>query len=152
MSFDIGGKVGGRLDPYIGCFFLVEIQGLVAGGFSDLTGLQVEMETEDYQEGGVNEFTRKLPKTTKYPNLVLKRGLVDSDILWRWFQEVSQGKIQRKTINVFVQDNAGSRMSPEWRFIDAYPVKWAGPDFKADTAQIAIESVEFVHEGIRREQ
>ena len=144
-------NVGGRRDPYLSCFFLVEVQGLIVGGFSDLTGLQAELETEDYQEGGVNGFARKLPKSTRYPNLVLKRGLLDSDILWKWFDEASQGKIQRKTINVFVQDHAGRRMSPEWRFIQAYPVKWAGPDFKADAAQIAIESVEFVHEGIRRE-
>jgi phage tail-like protein len=79
----------------------------------------------------------------------LKRGLTDSDTLWKWFQEVSEGQIKRKTVNVIVLDHEGNRKT-DWRFVDAYPVKWAGPDFKADSAQIAIESLELVHEGIKR--
>lgn len=143
-------KTGARNDPYVNCRYLVEVRGLVVGGFSELSGLQAEIETEEYQEGGVNGFTRKFPKTTKYPNVVLKRGLTDSDTLWKWFQEASQGQIQRKTVNVIVLDTEGNRKT-DWRCVDAYPVKWAGPDFKADTAQIAIESLELVHEGIKRD-
>ena len=64
-------ETGQRIDPYLSIRFLLEIKGLIVGGFSEVSGLQVEVETEDYQEGGVNGFVRKFPKSTKYPNLVL---------------------------------------------------------------------------------
>ena len=33
------GALGVRLDPYLGCNFLVEIEGLLAGGFREVRGL-----------------------------------------------------------------------------------------------------------------
>ena len=35
------------LNPYTAFNFLVEIQGLVVGGFSEVSGLQAETETEE---------------------------------------------------------------------------------------------------------
>ena len=68
--------LGIRNDPYLGFNFLVEIEGLVVGGFSEVTGLQIETVLETYREGGVNEFEHKLAGPTRYPsNLILKRGL-----------------------------------------------------------------------------
>ncbi len=69
-------------DPYFSFQFLIEINGLITGGFSEVSGLQVEIETEEYREGGTNDYVHKLPKGTKYSNLVLKRGITDSDVLW----------------------------------------------------------------------
>ncbi len=40
-------SVGDRQDPYLGCRFLVEIEGLIVAGFSELSGLQVEVGTEE---------------------------------------------------------------------------------------------------------
>ena len=37
-----------------------------------------------------------------------------------------------------------------WNFKNAYPVKWIGPEFRADANNIAFESVELVHEGLTR--
>jgi phage tail-like protein len=58
---------GNRIDPYLGFNFLVEIGSLVVGGFSEVTGLQAEVQTEDYREGGVNEYAHKLAGPTNYP-------------------------------------------------------------------------------------
>src|SRR5262245_21656651 len=89
--------VGTRTDPYLTFNFLVEIEGLVVGAFTEVAGLQVETEVEDYREGGQNGYTHKLPGPTRYPsNLVLKHGLTDAETLWEWHQQVTQGNIQRK--------------------------------------------------------
>ncbi|HEY9617777.1 MAG TPA: phage tail protein [Microcoleaceae cyanobacterium] len=142
-----GQRLGQRIDPYLAFNFKVEIRGLVVAGFSDVTGLQAETETEDYREGGLNTFVHKLAKLTKYPNLVLKRGLTDSDTLWQWHQQVVSGKIQRQNGSVILLDTTGTEKW-RWNFSQAYPVKWTGPDFKADGNSVAIESLELAHNGI----
>lgn len=141
---------GKRKDPYLGCRFLVEISGLVAGGFSEVSGLQVETETEDHREGGVNEFILKVPKGTKHANLVLKRGITDSDVLWSWHQKVVKGEIERKSGSIILLDSGTGEERWRWNFVDAYPVKWSGSDFKADGNAVSIETLELVHDGLAK--
>jgi phage tail-like protein len=143
--------VGSRTDPYLGFRFLVEIEGLVAGGFSEVSGIQAEIETEDYQEGGVNGYVHKLPKGMKYPNLVLKRGITDTDALWKWYQSVVEpnARIERKPIRIILLDAQGEEKIG-WRCLQAYPIKWTGPDLKGDASSVGIESLELVHCGIQR--
>jgi phage tail-like protein len=138
-----------RTDPYLNCSFLVEIRGLVVAGFSEVSGLQADTQTEDYREGGVNDFVHKLPKETTYNNITLKRGITDSDVLWKWHQDVVSGKVERKSVYLVLLD---SERNEKWRWnlVDAYPVKWVGPDFKADSSAVALESLELVHNGIQK--
>jgi phage tail-like protein len=140
-----------RTDPYLGFHFKVEIQGLVVGGFSEATGLQVEVETEDYQEGGAVGFAHKLPKAMKYPNVVLKRGLTDADALWKWLHSVGKkgSKLDRKTVRIIVLDSEGKE-KVSWRCLQALPVKWAASDLKSDANSVQVESLELVHCGIER--
>ena len=54
--------LGVRTDPYQVCNFLVEIEGILAGGFSECSGLQVETEVFDYREGGLNEYVHRFTR------------------------------------------------------------------------------------------
>ncbi|KYC36100.1 phage tail protein [Scytonema hofmannii PCC 7110] len=141
------------MSPYAAFNFLVEIhsvvtmRGLVVGGFSEVSGLQAETEVEDYREGGVNHFVHRLPKVTKFPNLVLKRGITDSFELWVWHQRVIAGQIERHNGSVILLDNTYTAKW-RWNFFDAYPVKWVGPDLKADGNAVAIETLELAHNGL----
>jgi phage tail-like protein len=141
--------VGDRKDPFLGFRFRVEIEGLVAGGFSDVSGLQAEIETEEYREGGANRFVHKLTKPMKHPNLTLKRGLADSDALWKWLHSVGKkgSKIDRKRVRIILLDSEGKE-KVSWRCLQAYPIKWAASDLKADASNVVIESLELVHCGI----
>lgn len=136
-------------DPYAVFRFVVLIEGIEAGGFSEATGLQAETEVEDYREGGVNLFLHKFVKTTKYGNLTLKRGITGAEQLWRWHQEVVRGKIDRRDITVVLRDQQGNDKW-RWVFSEAFPVKWSNADLNATGNNIAVESVEFVHRGIRK--
>lgn len=138
-----------RRYPYQGFNFLIEIQGLIAGGFSEVSGIQAETEVEEIKEGGVNDHVHKLPKATKYPNVAFKRGITDSDILWRWHQDVIAGNFERRTVFVVLRDASGDEKW-RWSFIEAYPVKWIGPDLKADSSAVAIESLELAHDGFKK--
>lgn len=142
--------LGIRNDPYLSVNFLVEIEGLVVGGFQEVTGLQVETEVEDYREGGMNEYVHRLAGPTKYPqNLVLKKGLTDVEALWKWHQRVVRGTIKRRNGSIYLLDRAGLP-AMWWNFTGAYPVKWAGPDFRAEQGAVAVEQVELVHQGISK--
>jgi phage tail-like protein len=136
-------------DPYGVFNFIVEINNAESGGFSEITGLQVETEVENYREGGNNLYEHKLAKITKYPNLVLKRGIIDSVQLWRMHQDVINGTIEKSSITVILRNNAKAEKW-RWAFKDAYPVKWSATDLNATSNAVAIESLEFAHNGMEK--
>lgn len=133
--------------PYLSFRFWVEINSVVVGGFSEVSGLQSEIEVEIVEEGGINNYVHKFPKKAKSSNIILKRGITDSDSLWKWHEDILSGNIVRKSISIILSDSEGNEKW-RWGIIDAYPVKWAASELKADSSTIAIESLEFVHNGI----
>lgn len=150
-AFSAGSNLLGiRNDPYQAFNFLFEIEGLLAGGFSEVTGLQIETEVEDYREGGQNAYIHKLAGPTRYPsNVVLKHGLTDIEFLWRWHQDVVQGEIKRRNCTVYLLDRM--RLPAMWWDIaEAFPVKWSGPDLRAEDNSVAVETIELVHRGISK--
>lgn len=136
-----------RTDPYGSYRFVVEIDSLIVGGFSEVTGLERELETEEYNEGGVNRYTHSFPDRMTYPNLTLKRGMTDSDVFWNWLQGVEYGVVERKDGRVLLLDSTGTEVWG-WAFRQAYPVKWTGPELRADESAVAIETVELTHKGV----
>lgn len=140
----------GKIDPLMSFRFLVEIDGITTAQASEVTGLQIETETEPYEEGGVNDFVHQLPKRTKYQHITLKRGITGGDELWVWYQDVVSGKFKRKSGAIILMDITGNEEKWRWNFQDAYPVKWTGPDLKADSNTVAFEAVELAHNGIKK--
>jgi phage tail-like protein len=141
--------IGKRLDPYLGANFLVEIDGLIVGGFSKVDGLESTIETQDYNEGGRNDYVHKILKGTSYGPLILSHGLTDIDTLWAWHERVRRGVVQRKNGTVMLLD---ARRVPVtwWNFAEALPTRWVGPSFDASSDAIAIERVELSHRGITK--
>jgi phage tail-like protein len=137
------------LDPYGGFRFRVEILGLQVGGFSEIAGLDRDVTLEDFREGGENTHTHKLATVTKYPNLTLKRGLADATELWQWHQDVVNGRIEKRQINVVLIDVGGKDVW-RWVFEKAFPVKWSGASLNATAGAVLVESVEFAHDGVTR--
>ncbi|MFZ0388947.1 MAG: phage tail protein [Calditrichia bacterium] len=140
---------GKRTDPYGAYHYLVEIGGVIAAGFSEVSGISRETQVEDYQEGGLNEFVHRLPGPARFQNIVLKRGITDSGELFQWHQEVISGKIRRRNGSIILQDNAGEERW-RWNFIEAYPAKWSGPSLQAGSSAVAIETLELAHHGFSK--
>ncbi|WP_152042259.1 phage tail protein [Salinigranum salinum] len=138
-----------RTDPYRGFRFHVEIDDLIVGGFSEVSGLEVEVRTEEYEEGGVNGFVHKLPTRVQHPNLVLERGLTDSTVFWDWIEATTSPPVTRRNVRVLVLDSLGQE-TWGWECREALPVQWSGPTLQADQGTVALESLELVHRGISR--
>jgi phage tail-like protein len=114
--------------------------------FTEVSGLQVEMQTMDYQEGGTNTFVHRLPGPLKIGNITLKHGLTRSNEFLQWCLSVPP-HLHRRNVTVVMYDAEGSWVA-RWHFRNAYPVKWVGPSFTADSTAMAIESIEVAHQGL----
>lgn len=137
-----------KKDPTGSFRFWVEIDGLLVAGFTEVSGLQSEVEVEEFREGGVNEYVHMLPRITKYPNIVLKRGVTSSDNLWSWYEKVTEGNINRKNGSIILLSQQGLELW-RWNFFEAYPVKWVGPELKSSSSEVAVETLEITHKGLK---
>jgi phage tail-like protein len=143
--------VGERVDPFRGYRFLVEFEGLIVGGFSEVTGLSVEIEGEPFREGGVNGYLQRLAGPARHPsNLVLRRGVTDSDALWAWQADVAAGTVQRRNGSIVLLDDAGDE-AWRWHVREALPVRWVGPELRAAQGAVAVETLELAHRGLTKD-
>jgi len=142
-------NTGQRLDP-VGAFrFTVAFDDLPPGGFSDCSGLQSEIEVQEYAEGGLNTHTWKFPGRSKQGNVTFKRGIV-SKVLWDWYRAVTTGDFKARNCTIYVHDASGSEDVLEFQLIDAFPAKWLGPELGAGQNNLAIETLEVAHQGFMR--
>lgn len=136
-----------KIDPIAVYKFGLEIEGIITGWFTECSGLSIEREVFKWEEGGLNEYEHQLPGRTKYSNITLKRG-VAGDELWNWFQKgLYDGKVGRQNISIILYSRDGTK-AKRWNLREAYPNKWTGPSFKADSNEVAIETLEIVHHGL----
>jgi len=135
-----------RKDPFGRFNFLLEIEGVTAAGFSEVSGLANETEVIEYREGGdkVNS-PRKLPGLTKYSNLILKRGVTADNSLWNWRKTVIDGAVERRNGSIILLDESRNEIL-RWNFYNGWPCKWEGPALKAKSNEVAIETLEIAHE------
>jgi phage tail-like protein len=139
-------------DPVLSAGFWVEVQGVVVAAFTECSGLKAETEFETVKEGGRNDVVYRLPTRTTFSNITLKRGWTTSSDLWSWYADVIQGKIQPRDCSIVMCRMNGISLGTELARINihqAYPVKWAGPDFRIDGAAAAFETIELAHMGFQ---
>jgi phage tail-like protein len=135
------------LPPLLTFNFAVEIEGLLVGGFTEVSGLESTIDVEEYREGGVNGFVHRLPGKTSYANLVLRHGLTGVGTLWDWYHHTSEGAIHRRNGTIML---LSPRQIPVmwWNFRNALPVRWSGPTLNAASDEIGVEELELVHQGL----
>jgi phage tail-like protein len=142
-------------EPTTSARFLLEVDGVEIGVFREVTGLQLTVGVEEYQEGGQNGFVHKLPGRMSWPHLVFRRGLTDSDALFTWVAKTSgegfaanENKLPRCTGAVTVVDSVGGRLR-SWEFDGVFPVRWTGPELSADRHDFLEEELEVAHHGFK---
>jgi phage tail-like protein len=139
---------GDRNDPYGQFNFLIEIDGVVKGGFSEVSGLTTDTNIIEYREGNeVHGTTRKQPGLMKYNNIMLKRGWTKDHSLWDWRKKVIDGKTSRTSGAIVLLDEARNE-ALRWNFREGWPSKWEGPALNGKTSEVAIETLEIAHEGL----
>lgn len=138
---------GQRTDPIAKFRFGVEIKGIVQGWFTDCSGLTMQREVVKHEEGGVNDYVHQLPGRTSYSNITLKRGIADNE-LWDWCcKGLYDGKVERRNVSIILY-SGNRKKAKRWNLVNAYPIKWTGPDFRTEGTEVAVEAVELVHHGL----
>ncbi len=142
---------------------------LLLGAFSEVGGLNAELDIESYAAGGENTAPKKFVKAGKHPNLTLKRGVTFNTDIWDWHQQVLHGAdpmIRKAGIILLLErasfikqgKNAGLDMLAQmlrppiaaWYFDRGLPERLTGPQLEARTNSIAIEQLDISHEGLYR--
>ncbi len=137
------------LDPYGGYNYFVEIEGLIVGGFKSVSGLSATVQQEEYREGGHNHASHHFVGGTTWSPLVLERGMTELDGMWMWFEAAARGVVRKRNLTIMMLDE---RMLPKtiWNVFDALPVRWSGPTLDATNGQVAVESIELIHGGMKK--
>lgn len=118
-------------------------------GFTEISGLDSELEVIEYRQGASPEYSKiKMPGMRKFSNITMKRGMFQGDNeYYEWLNSVQLNTIERRdiTISLLNQDHEPIVV---WKVRNAFPTKVQSTDLKADGNEIAIESMEIVHEGL----
>lgn len=119
-------------------------------GFSDVSGLTQETQPIEYRDGLMSGSTAPLkrPGLKKVNNITLKRGIVpQNNDLFNWFNNNGAPNVERRDLTISLLNDEGDPVMV-WTISQAWPSKVEGPGLKATGNEIAIESIELVHEGI----
>ncbi len=135
--------------PPVGFHFKVEFLDLPPNDndvrFTEVSGLSLEMGTEEMAEGGENRFVQKYPIRTKYPELVLKRGLLLSSAVVDWIRRaIEDFQIEPKDIDVKLLNEEHQPLLT-WHVIGAYPTKWAVSDLNASNNAVVTETLQLYY-------
>ena len=136
-----------RTDPYPAFNYLIDIGGITAGGFSEVSGLDAEVQPIDYRNGDEDFVARKLPGIKRFPNIVLKRGIVGNLDLFAWLNTAMTGKVDRREGAIILRDEQRNEVM-RWKFTRGWACKLMGPSLKGDGNAIAVEALEIAHESL----
>ena len=120
------------------------------GGFSEVSGLTQELQAIEYRDGKMSGTTLPLkrPGLKKANNISLKRGIVEkNNDFFNWFNNNGTPNVDRRELLIQLLNDEGQPVL-QWQVVGAWPVKCEGPGLKASGNEIAIETIELVHEGI----
>ena len=137
-------------DVLSGAFFEVALIGVGAaltGGFGSVSGLDMEVEYEVYNEGG-SLYPRYFFKQAKPQMLVLERGVVsDVDSVSALMMMVNQGMSVPLAGTITLKDTFGT-VQRIWSVVGAHLVKVAGPRLNSDEPAMAVTRIELLHNGV----
>ncbi|HWM89800.1 MAG TPA: phage tail protein [Thermoanaerobaculia bacterium] len=136
--------------PPTGFHFKVEVLGLSPSDndarFTEVSGLSHEMGTEEIAEGGENRFTQKYPTRAKYPDLVLKRGLLVKSEVLSWIEScILDYEIKPMNVDVKLLNEEHQPLMT-WHLVKAYPTKWSVSDLNASNNAVVIETLQLTYQ------
>lgn len=141
-----------RRDPLPVFCFLVRITGLqdsVESYFKSASGLRYETEVIPVRAGGANDTTFNLVGGMKWSPLVLKQGFTSSSALLKWREKWTSGAEMTRCSGSIVQLDTALKPQAQWDFVRGWPSKWEMGEFDASKNELAIETLEISHEGLK---
>ncbi|TVR54196.1 MAG: phage tail protein [Gemmatimonadales bacterium] len=144
---DDGSTQSATVWPLPKFYFQVKWDGDVMS-FQEVTGLDAEAQPIEYRAGDSKVFSvASMPGLVKYSTVTMKKGVFAKDnSFWKWFDEIKMNTITRKAVTISLLDEEGNP-TMVWSLVNAWPKKITGTDLKSQGNDVAVESIELVHEG-----
>lgn len=119
-------------------------------GFTEVAGLTIENQPIEYRGGADKDFAPvTMPGLVKHSNITLKRGVVPNDFgFYKWLGTISLNQVERRDIIILLLNEKHEPVMT-WSVENAWPVKVEGPQLKSTGNEVAIESIELSHEGLK---
>ncbi|WP_040478996.1 phage tail protein [Mariniradius saccharolyticus] len=130
-------------------YFKIDLGSVKDVLFQEVSGLEAEAQPIEYR--GVNSpvfSTIKMPGIAKIGNVTMKKGIFKSDnAFWEWYGEIKMNTIARQNVVIKLCDEGGNP-TIVWTLANAWPTKISSTDINADAGEVAVETIEFSHEGL----
>lgn len=110
--------------------------------FQSVAGLNVDMQTESFKEGGENRFEHVVPTRAKYDTLVLKRGVLRGSEVTQWFIDALVNHTFQPVNLAVLLLNENHESIVTWNVKHAWPKKWSVDDLDAQKSEILVETLE----------
>jgi phage tail-like protein len=120
--------------------------------FTEVTGLVMEREKIEYRHSASKDFNKiAMPGLVKNNNLTMKRGTFPGDReLNDWLQAVANERVEeRRDVTIRLLNEKHDPVAA-WTAARCFAVKLTAPDLKSDANEVAIESIEVAHEGLKQ--
>ncbi len=120
--------------------------------FTEVTGLVIEREKIEYRHSDSKDFNKiAMPGLVKNNNITLKRGKFEGDFDYNtWFDDVANDRVGGRRDVVIRLLNEKHDPVAAWSATRCFAVKVTAPDLKSDANEIAVESIEVAHEGLKQ--
>lgn len=118
-----------RTTPYGAFNYLVNFDGdELLGGFAEVSGIGTEITVAEYRNGNDKEnHVRKLGGVHKVNDVTLKRGILDSKLLFDWIAQArTKGPAAQKSVTITLLDESQAPVQA-WVLRGVIPMRYTGP-------------------------
>lgn len=131
-----------RDNPYAGFNFEVDLGDGAVAGFSEVSGLSIEVQAITYREGSdKRNMVRKLPGLAKVSDVTLKRGVVGSLELYQWLRQGVLGAAQKRMVVIRLWTEDRTDVAVTWKLVNAWPVKLTHGPLRAAANEVVVEEL-----------
>ncbi len=143
--------------PYPGFNFLVDLgDGNTDGpqaGFEEVILPEVWVDVIEYRNGNDKEnSTHKLTGLEHCGNAILKRGMIGSLDLYRWYDQIRNGDQKAfRTVTIHLQSEDHTQVVQTWKLLRARITKHTAGPLNAKSKHVVLETVELACERVEVE-
>lgn len=145
-----------REQPYSGQNFLIDLGDGITdgpdGAFSEVTGLESWVDVIEYRTGADRDLSpSKITGLVHVGDVTLRRGIIGSLRLYRWFDQVRNGdQAATRTVTIIL---LGEDRTPvlSWKLIRARPVRFVCGPLNAGSCNVAMEELVLAYERLEME-
>jgi phage tail-like protein len=130
-------------------YFMVDWGSTTNIPFQEVSGLNIEAQPLLYRHGNSPVFSEiNMPGIVKNSNVTMKKGVFANDnTFWDWYNKIKMNTIERQNVVIKLLDEGGNP-TMTWTLLNAWPTKISSTDLKSNANEVAVESIEIMHEGL----